>query len=126
MISRFFIDRPKFAIVLSILIVLAGLLSVVGMPVAQFPEITPPVVQVRANYPGANAEILESSVTTPIEGEVNGADDMLYISSKSASNGTMNLQVTFEVGTDPDIAQINVQNRVALAEPRLPEESTLR
>ncbi len=122
MLSRFFIDRPKFAIVISMVIVLAGLLSTVGMPVAQFPEITPPVVQVKATYPGANAEILEASVTTPVEGEVNGVDDMLYISSRSASNGSMNLQVIFEVGTDPDIAQINVQNRVSLATPRLPEE----
>ncbi len=124
MFSRFFIDRPKFAFVVSILIVLAGLLSIVGMPVAQFPEITPPVVQVGANYPGANAETLEASVTALVEEEVNGVDDMLYVSSQSASNGAMSLQVTFEIGTDPDIAQVNVQNRVSQAEARLPEEVT--
>ncbi|MCG8359312.1 MAG: multidrug efflux RND transporter permease subunit [Kiloniellales bacterium] len=122
MLSRFFIDRPKFALVLSILIVLAGLLSIVGMPIAQFPPITPPVVQIQASYPGANAEIVETTVTTPIEEEVNGVDDMIYMSSTSANNGSMSIRVTFEVGTDPDIAQVNVQNRVALAEPRLPEE----
>ncbi len=124
MFSRFFIDRPKFAFVVSILIVLAGLLSIVGMPVAQFPEITPPVVQVSANYPGANAETLEASVTALVEEEVNGVDDMLYVSSQSASNGEMSLQVTFEIGTDPDIAQVNVQNRVSQAEGRLPVEVT--
>ncbi len=124
MFSRFFIDRPKFAFVVSILIVLAGLLSIVGMPVAQFPEITPPVIQVSANYPGASAETLEASVTTLVEEEVNGVDDMLYVSSQSASNGEMSLQVTFEIGTDPDIAQVNVQNRASEAEARLPAEVT--
>ena len=124
MFSRFFIDRPRFAIVLSLFLIIAGILALFGMPIAQFPPITPPVVQVTANYPGANAETVESTVTIPIEQEVNGVDGMLYMSSQSSNNGSMTLSVTFDVGTDPDIAQVNVQNRVALAEARLPEETT--
>jgi len=121
-LSRFFIDRPRFAAVLSIVIVMGGVLSGLQLPVAQFPDITPPVVQVTASFPGASAEVMESTVAVPLEEEVNGVDDMIYMSSSSSNNGVTTLTVTFEVGTDPDIAQVNVQNRVALAEPRLPEE----
>jgi len=121
--SRYFIDRPRFAIVLSLFVIIGGILALVGMPIAQFPPITPPVVEVKANFPGANAETVESTVTIPIEQEVNGVDDMLYMSSQSSNNGSMTLTVTFAIGTDPDIAQVNVQNRVALAEARLPEET---
>jgi HAE1 family hydrophobic/amphiphilic exporter-1 len=121
-LSRFFIDRPRFAAVLSIVIVMGGILSGLRLPVAQFPDITPPVVQVTASFPGASAEVMEATVATPLEEEVNGVEDMLYLSSSSSNNGVTTLTATFEVGTDPDIAQVNVQNRVALATPRLPED----
>ncbi len=98
MFSAFFIDRPRFAIVVSVVIILAGALSLLAMPVAQFPPITPPVVQVSATYPGANAEVVEATVTTPIEEEVNGIDGMLYMSSQSSNNGQMTLTVAFAVG----------------------------
>jgi HAE1 family hydrophobic/amphiphilic exporter-1 len=124
MFSRFFIDRPRFALVVSIVIVLAGLLSLTTIPVAQFPPITPPVVQVTASYPGASAEVVETSVTIPLEEEINGVDNMLYLSSKSTNSGQIVLTVTFEVGTNPDMALVNVQNRVARAEAKLPEEVT--
>ncbi|MCU0895555.1 MAG: efflux RND transporter permease subunit, partial [Rhodospirillales bacterium] len=123
MFSHFFVDRPKFAFVISIVITLAGLISLATLPIDQYPDITPPVVQVTASYPGANAGVIEETVAQPIEEEVNGVDNMLYMASQSANDGTYNLQVTFEVGTDPDIAQVNVQNRVSLATPRLPEEA---
>lgn len=126
MISGFFIRRPKFALVISIFIVLAGVLSFNSVPVTQFPEITPPVVQVTANYPGASAEVLEAAVAVPLEQEINGVDRMLYLRSTSANNGRLTINVSFEVGTDPNIAQVNVQNRVALAESRLPEEVVRR
>jgi len=122
MFSTFFIDRPKFAFVISIVITLAGLISLWTLPVDQFPDITPPVVQVSASYPGANAIVVEQTVAQPLEEQVNGVEGMLYIASTSGNDGALNMQVTFEVGTDPDIAQVNVQNRVALAQPRLPEE----
>ena len=122
MVSAFFIDRPKFAFVISILITLAGLISLFTLPIDQFPDITPPVVQVSASYPGANAQIVETTVAQPLEQQVNGVEGMLYVASTSGNDGTLNMQVTFEVGRDPDIAQVNVQNRVALAQPQLPED----
>jgi hydrophobe/amphiphile efflux-1 (HAE1) family protein len=118
----FFIDRPIFAAVVAILITLAGAISIPLMPVSQFPLIAPPTVQVSANYTGASADVVERTITLPIEEQVNGTDGMLYMSSTSANDGQMNLTVTFELGRDPDIATVNVNNRVAVAEPRLPEE----
>jgi hydrophobe/amphiphile efflux-1 (HAE1) family protein len=120
--THFFIDRPIFASVLSILIVLLGGLSLINLPIAQYPEIAPPSVQVKAVYPGANAQVLAETVATPIEQEVNGVEDMLYMSSQSSNDGVMQLTITFKQGTNLDKAQVLVQNRVSLAEPRLPEE----
>ncbi len=122
MFSAFFIDRPKFAFVISIVITLAGLISLFTLPVDQYPDITPPVVQVSASYPGANAQVVETTVAQPLEQQVNGVEGMIYLASTSGNDGTLNMQVTFEVGADPDIAQVNVQNRVALAQPQLPED----
>jgi len=122
MISRFFIDRPIFAAVLSIFIVIAGLASMRGLPIAQYPEIAPPVVTVRAIYPGASAEVLEQTVAAPLENQINGVENMLYMSSTSAASGVVEIQVTFDIGTDVDKAALNVNNRVKQAEPRLPLE----
>ncbi|KIC08468.1 RND transporter [Leisingera sp. ANG-M1] len=124
MFSSVFISRPKFAIVISLVLTVMGVIGYFSLPVAQFPEITPPVVNVTASYPGANAETVEKSVAAPIEAQVNGVDGMLYMSSTSADNGSYSLAVTFEVGTDPDIASVNVQNRVAQAVAALPAEVT--
>jgi len=121
-LSRFFIDRPIFAIVISIIIVVAGLVAFTKLPVAQYPEISPPTVQVSANYPGANAKVVSETVAQPIELQVNGVEGMLYMSSTCSANGGYSLTVTFEVGTDLDMAAVMVQNRVAIAEPMLPEE----
>ena len=122
MFSRFFIDRPIFAAVLSVFIVIAGLAAMRGLPIAQYPEIAPPVVQVRAIYPGASAQVLEQTVASPIENAINGIERMLYMSSTSAGNGVVQIQVTFEIGTDIDQAALNVNNRVKQAEARLPQE----
>ena len=121
-ISKFFITRPKFAFVISIVISLAGLLALLGLPVAQFPDITPPTVSVSTQYPGASADVVEQTVAAPIEQQVNGVEGMIYMSSKSDNDGRYSLTVTFEIGTDPDMAQVKVQNRVATAMPLLPEE----
>jgi hydrophobe/amphiphile efflux-1 (HAE1) family protein len=122
MFSRFFIDRPIFAAVLSIFIVLAGLASMRTLPIAQYPEIAPPVVTVRAIYPGASAATLEQTVAAPLENQITGVEHMIYMSSTSGSNGLLEIQVTFDIGTDADQAALNVNNRVKQAEPRLPEE----
>ncbi|MDQ2081100.1 multidrug efflux RND transporter permease subunit [Xanthobacteraceae bacterium Astr-EGSB] len=119
MISAFFIGRPNLSIVVSIVLVLAGLIALTVIPVAQFPKITPPVVQVAATYPGADPQVVAESVAAPIEAQVNGAKNMLYMSSTS-TNGSYSLSVTFAIGTDPDIAAVDVQNRVSQANPRLP------
>ncbi len=118
----FFIDRPIFASVVAILITLAGAISIPLLPVSQFPPIVPPTVQVSATYNGASAEVVERTLALPIEDQVNGAEGMLYMSSTSANDGQMSLTVTFELGRDADIATVNVNNRVSVAEPRLPEE----
>jgi multidrug efflux pump len=120
--SHFFIRRPIFAAVLSIVIVLVGLIAMFRLPIAQYPEIAPPTVVVRAVYPGANPKVLAETVATPIEQEVNGVEDMLYMSSTSTSDGVMSLTITFKLGTDLNTAQVLVQNRVAIAVPKLPEE----
>ena len=122
MFSRFFIDRPIFAAVLSIFIVLSGLAAMRSLPIAQYPEIAPPVVTVTAIYPGASAEVIEQTVAATLENQINGVEKMLYMSSTSTSNGTVQIQVTFEIGTDVDKAALTVNNRVKLAEPRLPAE----
>jgi len=122
MISRFFIDRPIFAAVISIVLVLAGLAAIRALPVAQYPEIAPPVVTVQATYPGASADVLEQTVSAPLESAINGVPGMIYMSSNSASNGLVQIQVTFDIGTSVDEAAINVNNRVKQVEPRLPLE----
>ena len=122
MFSQFFIERPIFASVISIVIVIAGSVTLLGLPVSQYPEITPPTIEVSATYPGANAQVISETVAAPIEQQVNGVEDMIYMSSTSASDGSYKLTVTFEVGTNLDIAQVLVQNRVKLAEPNLPED----
>jgi HAE1 family hydrophobic/amphiphilic exporter-1 len=122
MFSKFFIERPIFASVISIVIVIAGLVTFGTLPIAQYPEITPPTIEVKGVYPGASASVVVETVAASVEQEVNGVEDMIYMSSTSASDGSYTLTVTFEVGTDLDKAQILVQNRVKLAEPKLPEE----
>ena len=120
--SRFFVDRPVFAGVLSVLIVVAGLLGLRALPISEYPEVVPPSIVVRATYPGANPEVIAQTVATPLEEQINGVEGMLYMSSQATSDGVMTLTVTFKLGTDPDKAQQLVQNRVSQAEPRLPEE----
>jgi multidrug efflux pump subunit AcrB len=122
MVSRFFVDRPIFATVLSVLIVIVGLIAYFTLPVSQYPEVTPPTIVVRTSFPGANPEVIADTVATPLEQEINGVEDMLYMSSQSTSDGQMQLTITFELGTDIDKAQVLVENRIAVAEPRLPEE----
>ena len=124
MFSAFFIRRPKFALVISIVLTLAGGLSIYMLPVTEYPTISPPSIRVSGVYPGASAEVVEATVGTPIEDAVNGVEDMIYMTSKSANDGSYRLTVTFKVGADADMALVRVQNRVKLAEPSLPAEVT--
>jgi multidrug efflux pump len=121
-IAHFFITRPVFASVLSIVTIIAGALAILALPVAQYPEIAPPTVTVTTSYPGANAKTVAETVATPIEEQVNGVENMLYMSSQATNDGAMKLTITFKVGTNLDVAQVQVQNRVAIAQPQLPPE----
>jgi multidrug efflux pump len=118
--AHFFIDRPIFSAVISIILVIAGTVAMLNLPIAQFPDITPPQISVSATYPGANAEVVAENVAAPIEQQVNGADYMMYMNSTASSTGNMTLSIFFEIGTDPALAQVDVQNRVNLALPFLP------
>lgn len=122
MLSRFFIHRPKFALVISIILTLSGAIALFNLPIAEYPRISPPSVSVSAMYSGASAEVVEQAIADPIETSVNGVENMIYMSSKSANDGSYSLNVTFDIGTDPDMAQVNVQNRVAQIESKLPPE----
>ncbi|XZE33257.1 efflux RND transporter permease subunit [Pirellulaceae bacterium SH501] len=123
MFARFFVDRPVFATVLSLVIVLLGGISLLQLPIAQYPEVAPPTIQVTATYPGANAQVVADTVAAPLEQEINGVERMIYMASRCTNDGIMNLDITFELGTNIDQAQVLVQNRVAIAEAKLPEEA---
>src|ERR1700688_1626855 len=120
-LSKFFIDRPIFAGVISVLIFLAGLIAMTQLPISEYPEVVPPSVIVKAEFPGANPRVIAETVATPLEEQINGTENMLYMFSQAASDGTLTLTVTFKLGTDPNLAQQLVQNRVNQALPRLPD-----
>src|SRR3954469_1628966 len=121
---NFFIARPVFSTVIALLILLVGALAAFTLPIAQYPQVVPPQVTVSATFPGANANVVSQSVAAPLEQQVNGAQNMLYMSSKSGNDGSYNLTVTFEVGTDQNLAAVDVQNRVAVAQSQLPADVT--
>src|SRR5712672_128509 len=118
--SHFFIDRPIFASVVSIIFVILGAVAFVRLPIAQYPEIAPPIINVTGQHPGASADVVATTVIAPIEEQINGVENMLYMSSNSTADGRFSIAVTFDLGTNLDIAQVQVQNRVAIAQPRLP------
>src|SRR5471030_82890 len=120
-ISKFFIDRPIFAGVLSVLLLLAGIIAMFKLPISEYPDVVPPSVVVHAQYPGANPKVIAQTVSAPLEEQINGVEDMLYMFSQGTSDGQMTLTITFKIGTDPDKAQQLVQNRVNQALPRLPD-----
>ncbi len=122
MFARFFVDRPVFGTVISVVIIIVGLVALVMLPIAQYPEIAPPTISVTTSYPGANAKVVADTVATPIEQEVNGIENMLYMSSRCTNDGSMTLDVTFKLGTNLDMALVLVQNRVAIAEAKLPDD----
>src|SRR5882724_11220738 len=121
-ISRFFIERPIFAAMLSALILLVGLIALPGLPISEYPQVVPPTIVVRTTYPGANPAVIADTVASPLEQAINGVEDMLYQYSQATSDGVMTLTVTFKLGTDVDKAQVQVQNRVSQALPKLPPE----
>src|SRR3954447_3639139 len=120
--SHFFIDRPIFASVVSIVFVILGAVAFARLPIAQYPEIVPPIINVSGQYPGANAEVVATTVIAPIEEQINGVENMLYMSSNATADGRFSISVTFDIGTNLDIAQVQVQNRVGIAQPRLPAD----
>src|SRR5436190_341343 len=120
--ARFFIERPIFAYVIAIILMLAGVLAIRSLPISQFPEIAPPAVSITATYPGADAQTLENTTTQIIEQQLKGIDNLRYFSSSSSSSGQVVITLTFEQGTDPDIAQVQVQNKLQAATPLLPQE----
>src|SRR6476620_2451573 len=121
-ISHFFIDRPIFAAVVSIVFIILGAVAFLRLPIAQYPEIAPPTINVTGQYPGATAEVVASTVVAPIEEQINGVENMLYVSSNATADGRFSIAVTFDLGTNLDIAQVQVQNRLSVAQPRLPAD----
>src|SRR3954466_15390593 len=120
--AKFFINRPVFAMVIAIVIIILGGVAIPGLPISAYPQVVPPAVQITANYLGGNAQDLEKTVAQPIEEQLVGLDGMLYFLSSSSNDGNLTIQVTFQLGTNPDIATVQTQNRVSVAMPRLPPE----